>query len=87
MSAAERLDVKESEDLVAFEELEGGDFSCLRAALAGRVASWRNLNRGRGVNGRGRGAVPLMILQKIQAAIAVVGLLIRAGQVEAQSGS
>ncbi len=31
MSAAERLNVKESEDLVAFEELEGGDFSCLRA--------------------------------------------------------
>lgn len=29
----------------------------------------------------------MMILQKIQAAIAVVGLLIRAGQVEAQSGS
>lgn len=54
MSAAERLDVKESEDLVAFEELEGGDFSCLRAALAGRVASWRNLNRGRWVNDRGR---------------------------------
>lgn len=33
--------------------------------------------------GEGR-AVPLMILQKIQAAIAVVGLFIMAGQVEAQ---
>lgn len=52
MSAAERLDVKESEDLVAFEELEGGDFSCLRAALARRVASWRNLKRDCWVNGR-----------------------------------
>lgn len=34
MTTAKRLDVKESEDLVALEEFEGRDIACLSSRLA-----------------------------------------------------
>lgn len=66
MATAERLNIEESKDLVTLEELEGRDITCM-AALAtinSDGISREGSSQGQSVND----VIPLMILQKIQAA-------------------
>lgn len=69
MAFAQRLDVEKREDLLGFEQFEGGDVACRICpdwiAVSGLVIGLQV----KCLRGQRASTEPLMILQKIQAAI------------------